>query len=114
MDTENEVFPVGMEETVFALLGDDKPDPVSVPVFLDLAKDAVLKRLYPFDPSKTWEDTAGRYDLKACEIAVYLIAKQGAEGELQHSENGTSRSYESGGIPKSMLAGIVPNVGIPR
>lgn len=74
--------------------------------YLKLAESVVLNRLYPFDEDK--HIVPSKYELQQIAIANYLINKQGAEGETQHSENGISRTYESADVPESMLKGIVP------
>lgn len=76
---------------------------------LSLAEGKILERLYPYDHSK--ETLPTRYVGKQIEIAVYLYNKQGAEGQIVHSENGISRTYESADVPESMLRGIAPFVG---
>lgn len=76
---------------------------------LSLAEGKILERLYPYDHSK--ETLPARYVGKQIEIAVYLYNKQGAEGQIVHSENGISRTYESADVPESMLRGIAPFVG---
>lgn len=74
--------------------------------YLSIAASAILRKLYPFDDSKIV--VPSRYAVLQCEIAQYLYNKQGAEGEVSHDENGIKRTYEGGGIPQSMLKGIVP------
>lgn len=74
--------------------------------YLEVAACAILDKLYPFDDTEA--QVPSRYAVKQCEIAQYLYNKQGAEGEVSHDENGVRRTYESGGIPSSMLKGIVP------
>jgi len=76
---------------------------------LSLAEGKILERLYPYDHSK--ETMPTRYVGKQIEIAVYLYNKQGAEGQIAHSENGISRTYGSADVPESMLRGIAPFVG---
>lgn len=76
---------------------------------LSLAEGKILERLYPYDHSK--ETIPTRYVGKQIEIAAYLYNKQGAEGQIAHSENGISRTYESADVPESMLRGIAPFVG---
>jgi len=76
---------------------------------LSLAEGKILERLYPYDHSK--ETLPTRYVGKQIEIAVYLYNKQGAEGQIVHSENGISRTYESADVPESMLRGIAPFAG---
>ena len=46
------------------------------------------------------------------DIAIYLYNKQGAEGEVSHSEGGVSQSYENSYIPESMLSHVVPYVKV--
>lgn len=74
--------------------------------YLDMAAEAILNKLYPLHPEKA--EVPARYRNRQVEIAVYLINKRGAEGQTSHSENGISRSYESAGVPESMLRGIAP------
>ncbi|MEC4272957.1 phage head-tail connector protein [Adlercreutzia sp. R25] len=100
-------------ENVRVGLGDERFERY-IPYHLMLAKKAVVERMWPCDPDKTWEDVPERHHATACEITVYLVNRRGAEGETSHSESGTSRSYESAGVPDSLLRGIVPHVGVPR
>lgn len=81
--------------------------------YLGIAKGAVLSQLYPFG-GREWADVPEMLHARTVEIAVYLVNRRGAEGETSHSESGTSRSYESAGIPRSYFAGMAPMVGVPR
>lgn len=96
-----------------AMLGDDRYDEL-VPVYLLIAETAIVNRLFPMDKGKTWADVPGRYGANACSIAVHLINKRGAEGEVQHEENGTKRAYTTREVPASMLADIIPFAAVPR
>ena len=49
-----------------------------------------------------------RYKRIALRIAKYHYDKQGREGAMSWSENGTSVSYESSATPASYLRGIIP------
>lgn len=80
-------------------------------VYLSLAEDVVLNKLYPFGDRED-KRIPSRYDYKVCEIACYLFNKRGAEGQTAHGENGISRTYENAGVPDSMLKEIVPYVGV--
>lgn len=102
-----------MESAVKAMVGDDRYDEV-VPLYLDLAKSAVISRLFPMGGDVCWEHVPEKYHMRTCEIAVYLINKRGAEGEIGHRENGTDRTYESASVPASMLASMVPYAHVPR
>lgn len=90
--------------------GDDKD--ALLAELLDEAKSAILLRLYPFNDTVTV--IPARYETLQVEIAVYLFNKLGAEGQTEHSENGIDRTYESGGIPESLLSTITPMVGVPK
>lgn len=46
------------------------------------------------------------------EIAVYLYNKVGIEGQVAHRELDITRTYESAGIPASMLSDVTPFVKI--
>ncbi len=80
-------------------------------VYLEIAGQKILKRLYPFGPPEGAR-VPERYLGDQCEIACYLLNKRGAEGQTSHSENGVSRAYESASVPESMLCDIVPFVGV--
>ena len=99
--------------TLKTMIGDaENSEDKTLTVYLSVATDAVMNRLYPFG----WEGKSlpSKYDYKVCEIACYLFNKRGAEGQVGHSENGISRSYESASIPDSMLKDITPFVGVVK
>lgn len=93
---------------VKAMSGETDVDTVSA--YLSLAGDKICRRAYPFDPAVT--EVPERYQFLQIEIAVYLLNKRGGEGETSHSENGISRTYESGDVPASMMRQVVPMAGI--
>lgn len=77
--------------------------------YLNLAKEIVVSKAYPF---RDKIEVPEKYDGVHVEIAAYMINKRGAEGEVSHSENGVSRTYEDGDIPQTLLRRIVPVVGV--
>lgn len=78
-------------------------------IYLKHSKQVIMNTLYPYGyPDGTEMPT--KYESLQVRIAVYMVNKEGAEGESAHSEGGTSRTYEDSGIPKTMLAEIVPMV----
>lgn len=83
-----------------------------IDIYLQSAKRAILNKLYPFQDME--KDQMGvlpkRYESLAIDICVYLVNKQGGEGETSHSENGVSRHYESAYVPDSMLNAVIPLV----
>lgn len=76
--------------------------------YLMIAGQEILERCYPFGYDMCRDTVPKRYEALQCKIAAYLINKQGAEGQTAHSENGVSRTYESGGVPESLLRQITP------
>ena len=82
----------------------------TVSAYLGIAGNKICRKAYPFDPTVT--EVPEQYHFLQVEIAVYLLNKRGAEGEAAHSENGISRTYESGDVPPSMLRQIVPMCGV--
>ena len=101
-----------MVAAVKALVGDSRFDGL-VPHYLEIAKSAVVSRLFPY-ANRTWEDVPAKHHARTVDIAVYLVNRRGAEGETSHQESGISRSYESAGIPKRLLSGMPPYVGVPE
>lgn len=99
--------------TVRALIGDEEQitDAV-VCVYLNLAADQMLKRLYPFDSTR--QDIPETYAVMQCELASRMYLRRGAEGEIQHNENGINRGFKTAGYD-DILNRIQPYVGrIPQ
>ena len=78
--------------------------------YLTIAGRKIINRAYPYDATVT--EVPARYGYLQCEIAAYLLNKRGAEGEVSHSENGISRTYESASVPASMLRDVIPMCGV--
>jgi hypothetical protein len=64
-----------------------------VTVYLSVAANKMLERLYPYDTTKQGSDIPVRYDTLQCELAARLFLRRGAEGETSHEENGVNRAY---------------------
>ncbi|MCD8201754.1 MAG: hypothetical protein LUD47_06805 [Clostridia bacterium] len=82
-------------ETVQVMAGDPAllDDARLVAVYLNLAKSAMLSRLYPHcEDSRALPD---KYSTLQCELAVWYLSQRGAEGESIHIENSISRTYKS-------------------
>lgn len=102
----------------------DEPDERVLEYELEKAKEVILRRRFPLGdwPTQIVENEYGqleevtvvepRYKGLQILIAVDLYNKRGAEGEISHSENGISRSYESSWVSKDLLDEIVPMVGV--
>lgn len=93
------------------MIGDSDTDAM-LSTYLTIAGRKIIARAYPYDD--TVQDVPKKYDVLQCEIAAYLLNKRGAEGEVQHSENGISRSYENADIPASMLKPVTPYCGVMK
>lgn len=88
----------------------------AISVYLEMSVQAILNKLYPFSGSEEYYEEDGlprKYEPLAIRICVYLIRKEGAEGQTAHIENGVHRSYESADIPQSMLNEVIPMVKVP-
>lgn len=78
---------------------------------LEQAASAIANRMFPFSNQPKDFEVPSRYVRTQLEIAAYLYGKMGAEGQLIHTENGISRTYEAGSVPESMLKQIAPRCG---
>lgn len=111
MDTEQKLF-----QSLKDYAGDDYEESQDS-FLLTLIEDAteeVLSRVYPNGFStaeikqKAHDSVMLNYESKIRRIAEYHYDKQGAEGEISHSENGKAVSYENSGTPESYFRGIIP------
>lgn len=76
------------------------------------AKNAILARRFPY---QEWPETVpAQYVDLEFRIAMDLYNKIGAEGQLSHSENGVSRTWESSWVSKQLLSEVTPLVGVPK
>jgi len=80
-------------------------------ILLDEAAELILNRMYPFGRPSNVVAVPARYENIQIQIAIELVNRKGAEGEMSHSENGTVRSYESGSVSSSLLKKIAPHCG---
>lgn len=97
-------------EMLKAMIGDSTDSNIVLSTYLKIAGDKIINKAYPYDNDIT--EVPSRYDVLQCELAAYLLNKRGAEGQISHSENGITRSYEDADIPASMLRSVTPHVGI--
>lgn len=97
---------------IFGLTYDDLADNV-IEYYLTSAKDAILKRLYPLDPSASERSLPARYDNRQIQIAGDLIQRRGAEGQTVYNEGGVSRTYANAYVPFDLLKDIIPYAHVP-
>ena len=93
------------------MMDGDEEDQGILEAYLELAGQKILNRMYQFP--EFYDDYEGlevpdRYAMTQLNIAVYLLNKRGAEGEVQHIENGIHRNYGSSDVPDGMLKDILP------
>ena len=93
---------------------DSRDDDGILSSYLRMAKRKILNRMYPFKDSLDGLEVPAKYDTLQLEVAAYLMNKRGAEGEVQHNENGVSRTYGGADVPSAMLAEITPMCAIPE
>ena len=77
---------------------------------LESAKAVILSRRFPFGEQPT--ELEERYKDLQIRIAVEMFNKRGAEGEVAHSENGVSRTYQSANVSEDLLKEITPKAGV--
>jgi len=76
------------------LIGDEEATDALVSVYLEDAKSAILRRRYPFGlPADA--DVEPIYEMLQVKLATRYFLRRGGEGEINHSENGISRTYGS-------------------
>lgn len=107
--TKDEML-TAIEQLSPGIFEDIIPERAQAYPFLENAKRIILNRLYPYDEEN--KDLPEKYEYLQIQIAIYLINKVGAEGEVNHSESGISRTYASSSVPESYLKEIVPRVGV--
>ena len=96
------------------MLEEDDTNADLLDVYLDLAGQKILNRMYPFKESYDGLEVPDRYTMAQIKIAHYMLNKRGAEGQIQHIENGIHRNYGAADIPDGMLAEIVPYCQVVR
>lgn len=90
-----------------SLLGDPPESDAVLQFYIDCAGDLICD----IRNSNVVETKYERIQLK---IAVEMYNKRGAEGQMSHTENGLSRSYEKADISDSLLRQVTPIVKVPN
>lgn len=92
-----------------AMVGSSDSDEV-LSAYLKLAGGKIIAKAFPYQNDVT--EVPEQYSYLQVEIAAYMLNKRGAEGQISHTENGVSRSYENGDVPPSMLKAVIPYCGV--
>ena len=93
-----------------ALISPDTADEKILSQCIVLSEGIVLNRRYPFGPP-AGAKVPSQYEHIQLQIALELFSKRGAEGQIEHDENGIARKYESADVSSSLLRRITPIVG---
>ena len=93
-----------------ALISPDTADDGLLYQLIVLSEGIVLNRRYPFGVPQG-ATVPSQYEHIQLMIALELFAKRGAEGQIEHDENGIARKYETANVSQSLLSRITPVVG---
>lgn len=94
-----------------SMLDEDNEDSTDVlEAYLELAGHKILNRMYQFATPEEYKslEVPDKYAMIQVQIGAYLLNRRGAEGEIQHIENGIHRNYGSADVPDQMLKDITP------
>ena len=97
-----------MINMLHSMMEDDDTNDGVLNTYLEIAAQKILNRMYPYKTDYSDMEVPDRYAMIQLNIAVYLLNKRGAEGEIQHIENGIHRNYGSSDVPDGLLKDIVP------
>lgn len=94
----------------------DYPSDDYLNILLDEAESKIMNKRYPsIDWTEEDDDGDRVYPLESkyynlqIQIAIALYNRIGAEGESQHTENGVSRTYQSGeDVSDALLNSVIP------
>lgn len=67
--------------------------PELIAVYLDDAKDAILKQRYPFGVPTDVTDIPSRYEVIQCKLATRYFLRQGIDGQTVSIENGIHKHF---------------------
>jgi len=92
----------------------DTTDSGILEVYLELAAQKILNRMYPYIDNYDGLEVPDRYVAVQLKAASIMLARIGAEAEIQHIENGIHRNWGSADIPDAVLAEVVPYCQVIR
>jgi len=92
----------------------DGDDDATLTAYLQIAKELLLNIIYPTEANRAEMEVPAMYQMKEIEVAAYFLNKRGAEGEIQHIENGIHRNYGSSDVPEAMIKHITPFCGVVK
>lgn len=98
------------KERLAVLISPDTASDELLSYLLEQAEGIVLNKRYPFGIPEGAKLSAFHEQIQI-RIALELFSKMGAEGQLSHSENGVSRTWEAADVSSSLLRQIIPVCG---
>ena len=98
------------EKIVLVKATTEETDETVISAFLAMAGDAIVHYCDPYGTQDA-EELLTRYGGVQVRVTAMWLNKRGADGQLSHTENGTSRTYESADIPPSFLRELTPWCG---
>lgn len=90
-----------------------KRDNALLTELIKAAKSEILRCSFPFGYDEDTEVPTVYQEL-IIPIAMDLYNHMGAEGQISHNENAIQRTYESSWVSASLLAQIVPRIGVGK
>lgn len=104
----------GTKLRILRSMTEAREDDEVLTAYLDASKELILNIVYPYVANRAELDVPAVYEMKQVEIAAYMVNKRGAEGEIQHIENGMHRNYGSSDVPEAMIKHITPFCGVVK
>lgn len=89
-----------------SLLGNQEVSNELLQFYLDSARDIICD-------IRNSDKVESKYLNIQVKMAIEMFNKRGAEGQVGHSENGISRTYEKADISESLISQITPMVKTP-
>ena len=97
-------------ERLKVLISPDTASDLLLSYLLEQSEGIILNRRYPFGPPEG-ATLSAMHELLQIRIAVELFSKMGAEGQMEHAENGITRKWEAADVSPSLLRTIIPVCG---
>lgn len=82
-------------------------------VLIEDASNTITSILYKAYPTIPNDVDLTRYQSQIIAVAIEMYNKQGAEGQIQHSENGINRSWNNADFSLQALKGVSPLAYVP-
>jgi hypothetical protein len=97
-------------EKLKVLISPDNADEILLSYLLENAEGIILNRRYPFGPPEG-ASLSPLHEQIQIRMALELFSKMGAEGQIQHQEQGVYRTYEAGDVSPTLLKMVIPVCG---